>query len=212
MHDDFLCYLHPIWPTSKVMWHDYFTTANELCVVVTPSGDRSPPDGADDRLFDRRRDLRTLYLIDHVKGIWRSLAPVVNWHTVKTWLDALPIGYSQNSQALSKLGKPKSQSLMLMDIGKSCIVHVHALENICYAALSYVWGAARTSEKWCQDIQQLHDANVRRSIRFLTPLLACLRESRIALHICPTARHTLSLGRFVVHSTKPRPGKAERHS
>lgn len=33
MHDDSLCYLHPIWPTSKVMWHDHFTTANELCVV-----------------------------------------------------------------------------------------------------------------------------------------------------------------------------------
>lgn len=180
---DYNCYIFPIWPTFKVMWYDYFTTPNELCILVVPSGDMKPPGSIDDCFFDRRRDLRTLCLLDHPNGFWLSLKPDVDWDKVQSWLPKRSSDTSSNRQVLATLGEPRSQSFMLIDIAKSSIIHVPSLENISYAALSYVWGAARTSEKWCADIQQFHDTN---SGKLAVPLSAPGLPARIqdALWIC----------------------------
>ncbi|KAK5952025.1 hypothetical protein OHC33_006911 [Knufia fluminis] len=153
------CYLFPLYPADKLMWYDYFTTPNELCVLVAPHEHLQPPDSTDSLFADYRRDLRTICLFDCPKGIWRTYEPTIDWKKVSGWLEDASSDKFSNTQVITELGKPNSETFMLMDVARSRIVHVRSLENVCYAALSYVWGAARTSEKWCRDIQQVHDRN-----------------------------------------------------
>ncbi|KAJ9661380.1 hypothetical protein H2198_001948 [Neophaeococcomyces mojaviensis] len=177
---DHFCFLFPLWPILKVMWHDYFNTPNELCLLIVPTENVCPLSSVDDCFFDRRRDLRTVCLLDDHKGLWQGLPPLVIWPSVCQWLTES--NHIIQGQPSIELGATKSTSFMLIDVSRSRIVKVASFEGYCYAALSYVWGAARTSEKWCQDIQEFHDRKWNKPVPFsLHNLPATLRD---AITIC----------------------------
>lgn len=166
------CFLFPTWPQYKTMWYNYYSTPNELYVLVTPLPDAQPPENIDDCLWDRSRDLRTLCCLDREYSIWQTVPALADFHQIKNkWLPP----FRSNANYLQELGKPLSTSFMLIDIARQQIISVPTLVNVQYAALSYVWGAARTSEQWCQEIQQRHDtAQTTVNIdRKLLPLTIC---------------------------------------
>ena len=149
-------YLFPSWPQYKLIWYNYFVTPNELYLIEAGTNKSLPPDQLDDCLLDRTQDARTLCLYDDPRGVWKSIPNLVDWQRVKTWLPP----FTSNSHALNELGECRSASFMLLDVQDNRIVRVGTLSGMKYAALSYVWGAARTSEAWCQNIQTKHDAGL----------------------------------------------------